>query len=100
MKLEEFIPMFVTIKKDKDCGSYDDFVEVLKLYDLSPFFAGTLNCSSFLFVGFRFTARSRSEMYQASTVPLPSKSKMSKANFTLSLSFALISAMLVASYNH
>jgi len=33
MKLDEFIPMFVTIKKDKDAGSYDDFVEVLKLYD-------------------------------------------------------------------
>jgi len=34
MKLEEFIPMFVTIKKDKECqGTYDDFVEVLKLYD-------------------------------------------------------------------
>merc|ERR1711942_357060 len=33
MKLEEFIPMFVTIKKDKDSGCYDDFVEVLKLYD-------------------------------------------------------------------
>jgi len=33
MKLDEFIPMFVTIKKDKDSGCYDDFVEVLKLYD-------------------------------------------------------------------
>merc|ERR1711970_752139 len=33
MKLEEFIPMFVTIKKDKDSGCYDDFVEVLKPYD-------------------------------------------------------------------
>ena len=33
IKLDEFLPMFATIKKDKDCGSYDDFVEVLKLYD-------------------------------------------------------------------
>merc|ERR1712002_721269 len=33
MKVDEFIPMFVTIKKDKDSGTYDDFVEVLKLYD-------------------------------------------------------------------
>merc|ERR1712042_249957 len=33
MKLEEFIPMFSTVKKDKDQGSYEDFVEVLKLYD-------------------------------------------------------------------
>jgi len=34
MKLDEFIPMFVTIKKDKECsGTYDDFIEVLKLYD-------------------------------------------------------------------
>merc|ERR1711970_583026 len=69
---------------------------------LSPFLAGTPNCSSFLFVGFKFTARSRSEMYQASTTPLPSKSKMSKANFTLSASFALISPfdMLVTQLVH
>ncbi|CAL4178801.1 unnamed protein product, partial [Meganyctiphanes norvegica] len=33
MKMEEFVPMFMTVKKDKDCGSYEDFVEVLKLYD-------------------------------------------------------------------
>ncbi|CAL4200141.1 unnamed protein product, partial [Meganyctiphanes norvegica] len=33
IKLDEVFPMFATIKKDKDCGSYDDFVEVLKLYD-------------------------------------------------------------------
>merc|ERR1711970_1334801 len=33
MKVDEFIPMFATVKKDKDQGSYEDFVEVLKLYD-------------------------------------------------------------------
>merc|ERR1712105_137442 len=32
-KLDEFIPMFLAVKKDKDCGSYEDFTEVLKLYD-------------------------------------------------------------------
>merc|ERR1712183_205020 len=33
IKLDDFLPMFATIKKDKDCGNYDDFCEVLKLYD-------------------------------------------------------------------
>lgn len=33
IKLEEFTPVFSTIKKDKDAGSYEDFIEVLKLYD-------------------------------------------------------------------
>merc|ERR1712142_535404 len=33
MKIEDFVPMFSTVKKDKDQGSYEDFVEVLKLYD-------------------------------------------------------------------
>merc|ERR1711915_605575 len=33
LKLDEFIPMFLSVKKDKDCGSYEDFTEVLKLYD-------------------------------------------------------------------
>ncbi|CAL4063636.1 unnamed protein product, partial [Meganyctiphanes norvegica] len=33
MKMDEFIPMFSSVKKDKDQGSYEDFVEVLKLYD-------------------------------------------------------------------
>jgi len=33
MKLDEFLPIYSQIKKDKDCGSYEDFVEVLKLYD-------------------------------------------------------------------
>merc|ERR1711913_60074 len=32
-KMEEFIPMFLAVKKDKDCGSYEDFTECLKLYD-------------------------------------------------------------------
>lgn len=33
IKLDEFLPVYSQIKKDKDCGSYEDFVEVLKLYD-------------------------------------------------------------------
>lgn len=32
-KLDEFLPIYAQVKKDKDCGSYEDFVEVLKLYD-------------------------------------------------------------------
>jgi len=32
-KLDEFLPIYSTVKKDKDCGSYEDFMEVLKLYD-------------------------------------------------------------------
>jgi len=33
MKLDEFLPVYSQVKKDKDCGSYEDFMEVLKLYD-------------------------------------------------------------------
>ena len=33
MKVDEFMPLFAQVKKDKDAGSYEDFVEVLKLYD-------------------------------------------------------------------
>ncbi|CAL4070451.1 unnamed protein product [Meganyctiphanes norvegica] len=33
LKIEDFLPIFATVKKDKDAGSYEDFVEVLKLYD-------------------------------------------------------------------
>jgi len=32
-KIDEFLPIYSQIKKDKDCGSYEDFMEVLKLYD-------------------------------------------------------------------
>lgn len=32
-KLDEFLPIYAQVKKDKDAGSYEDFVEVLKLYD-------------------------------------------------------------------
>jgi len=33
MKVEEFLPIFSQIKKDKDQGCYEDFLECLKLYD-------------------------------------------------------------------
>merc|ERR1739842_202360 len=33
LKVEDFFPIYATVKKDKDAGSYEDFVEVLKLYD-------------------------------------------------------------------
>lgn len=32
-KLDEFLPIYAQVKKDKDAGSYEDFIEVLKLYD-------------------------------------------------------------------
>jgi len=33
LKLDEFLPIYAQVKKDKDCGSFEDFMEVLKLYD-------------------------------------------------------------------
>ncbi|XP_034937555.1 myosin light chain alkali isoform X2 [Chelonus insularis] len=33
MTLEEFLPIFSQLKKDKDQGTYEDFLECLKLYD-------------------------------------------------------------------
>lgn len=33
LKLDEFLPIYSQVKKDKDCGSFEDFMEVLKLYD-------------------------------------------------------------------
>ncbi|KAK0080317.1 hypothetical protein PV326_008249 [Microctonus aethiopoides] len=33
--LEEFLPIFSDVKKDKDQGTYEDFLECLKLYDKS-----------------------------------------------------------------
>ncbi|XP_076046634.1 myosin light chain alkali isoform X1 [Oratosquilla oratoria] len=35
LKVDDFLPIFSQVKKDKDAGSYEDFVEVLKLYDKS-----------------------------------------------------------------
>ncbi|MGZ0918078.1 hypothetical protein ACXOKD_09085, partial [Streptococcus thermophilus] len=35
IKLDDFMPLFAQVKKDKDAGSYEDFIEVLKLYDKS-----------------------------------------------------------------
>jgi len=32
-KLADFLPIYAQVKKDKDAGSYEDFIEVLKLYD-------------------------------------------------------------------
>ena len=32
-KLDEFLPIFSQVKKDKDMGTYEDFMECLKLYD-------------------------------------------------------------------
>merc|ERR1712071_657605 len=34
-KLDEFLPIFSGAKKDKDVGSYEDFMECMKLYDKS-----------------------------------------------------------------
>lgn len=33
IKVDDFLPIFAQVKKDKDAGSYEDFMEVLKLYD-------------------------------------------------------------------
>merc|ERR1719187_1537764 len=33
MKITDFMPMYNTVKKDKNKGSYEDFIEVMKLYD-------------------------------------------------------------------
>ncbi|XP_037783856.1 myosin light chain 1-like [Penaeus monodon] len=33
MTLDEFMPIFAQVKKDKECGSFEDFMEVLRLYD-------------------------------------------------------------------
>merc|ERR1711935_242916 len=33
LKLEEFYPIYSEVKKSKDTGSFEDFVECLKLYD-------------------------------------------------------------------
>ena len=31
--MEEFLPIFSQVKKDKDVGNIDDYMECLKLYD-------------------------------------------------------------------
>jgi len=33
LKLDEFLPIFSQVKKEKDAGSFEDFMECLKLYD-------------------------------------------------------------------
>jgi len=33
IKMDDFLPIFSTVKKDKDAGSFEDFIEILKLYD-------------------------------------------------------------------
>ncbi|XP_042859353.1 myosin light chain 1-like [Penaeus japonicus] len=33
LTLDEFTPIFAEVKKDKDAGSFEDFMEVLRLYD-------------------------------------------------------------------
>jgi len=33
LKVDEFLPIFAQVKKDKDVGNIDDFMECLKLYD-------------------------------------------------------------------
>jgi len=33
LKVDEFLPIFSQVKKDKDVGNVDDFLECLKLYD-------------------------------------------------------------------
>nr|AGM32403.1 myosin light chain [Coptotermes formosanus] len=33
LKVEDFLPIFGQVKKDKDVGSYEDFLECMKLYD-------------------------------------------------------------------
>jgi Ca2+-binding EF-hand superfamily protein len=33
--IEDFLPIFGQVKKDKDVGSYEDFLECMKLYDKS-----------------------------------------------------------------
>lgn len=33
ISLEEFLPIYAQVKKDKDQGCYEDFIECLKLYD-------------------------------------------------------------------
>ena len=33
IKADEFLPIFCQIKKDKDVGTIEDFIECMKLYD-------------------------------------------------------------------
>merc|ERR1711980_20331 len=34
-KLDEFLPIYSDVKKNKDMGTYEDFMECMKLYDKS-----------------------------------------------------------------
>ena len=33
MKFDEFLPIFAQVKKEKDIGTYSEFMEIMKLYD-------------------------------------------------------------------
>lgn len=33
LKVDEFLPIFSQVKKDKEQGNFEDFLECLKLYD-------------------------------------------------------------------
>jgi myosin light chain 6 len=33
LKVDEFLPIFSQVKKDKEQGTFEDFLECLKLYD-------------------------------------------------------------------
>jgi len=33
LTVEEFLPIFSQVKKDKDCGAYEDLIEGFKVYD-------------------------------------------------------------------
>lgn len=33
LTLEEFLPIYSQVKKEKECGAYEDFIEGLKVYD-------------------------------------------------------------------
>lgn len=33
LKIDEFLPIYSQVKKEKEQGTYDDFLECLKLYD-------------------------------------------------------------------
>jgi len=33
LTIEEFLPIFSQVKKEKECGAYEDFMEGLKVYD-------------------------------------------------------------------
>jgi myosin light chain 6 len=57
MKIDEFLPIFSQVKKEKEMGCYEDFLECLKLYDKNDdgmMLAGELS-HSLLSLGERLT---------------------------------------------